>query len=227
MNVTDIKSEIPTSGDRLKEIFAKQRLLMEKYEEIEEKNGLLQTKDIPVDLNDRFGQARLKDFAWRTVEELAEAAEAVQIHPELVEHQREEVIDALHFLTELTILAGVSPEELSGRLLAEGRGEYPPSDPLGEIFYLVEPTVVIDDDVIYRTMSEMIVSLGCTMNTCRNKAWKNTHMLCDTNLFKKHLVSTWYHFFRLCIAYGMTPEMVDDLYFRKNQVNQFRQRSNY
>lgn len=232
MNVTDVESPAPSSGDRLKEIFAKQRLLMEKYEEIEEKNGLLQTKDIPVDLHDKMGQARIKDFAWRTTEELAEAMEAYQDHPELIDHYQEEIIDALHFLTELTILSGMTAETLSQKILS--KSELPKQvsnlDNLGKIFILSSMSMNWDVDEyiqVYINMGETITALGCVCNSLKNKPWKNTHMLTDINLYQEHLVNTWFNFIRLSIAYGINADRMDDLYFRKNKVNQFRQATNY
>ena len=53
---------------------------MAKYEHIEEANGMLETKDVPVDIDSRKGQARLKNFAWRFTEELAEALEPTEAY---------------------------------------------------------------------------------------------------------------------------------------------------
>lgn len=225
MNVQDFESKSQVSEDRLGEIFGKQRSLMEKYEEIESKNGLLQTRDIPVNLHDRMGQARIKDFAWRVTEELAEAKEAHTIHPDLEDHVHEEVADALHFLTELTILSGVSHQEVYNGILDEQvvQGE----DYLGTLFTklgMLRGPAKYGVDV---AMNKTVTSLGLMCNTLKNKPWKNTHMITDENLFKSHLYDAWANFFVMCIAYGITAERLDDLYFRKNQVNQFRQKSNY
>ena len=113
MNVDDIKGDvIPTDFsklDRLDLIFMRQHALMAKYIPIEVANDLCHTTDCPVDLNDKFGQARLKDFFWRTTEELTESCEANRIHPELRNHVLEELADALHFLVETNLLAGINP----------------------------------------------------------------------------------------------------------------------
>ena len=109
MNVNDAEKETIV-GDQLEAIFARQKELMSKYEEIESKNGLLQTKDIPVNINDAKGQARLKDFAWRITEEIGEAMNCLknkpwkqtQIETDEV-HYLEEIVDAFHFFIELCI----------------------------------------------------------------------------------------------------------------------------
>jgi hypothetical protein len=223
-------------SDKLSAIFHRQRSLMEKYELIEEKNGLLQTKDIPINLHDKMGQARLKDFAWRITEELAEAMEAALIHPELVDHMQEEVADALHFLTEFTILAGVTPEELFTMINGGNHVLVEQKDMLDHLFHWSElnlrnhrtllnyPSAL---DLIRVRTAKFTQNLGCTCNTLKNKPWKNTHMLTDINLFKKHLCATWEEFIYLCLAYDIDCARLSDLYFKKNQVNQFRIRSNY
>lgn len=112
MNVNDAKEE-KVDGDLLRAIFDRQKSLMEKYHVIEKGNGLLQTEDCPVNLNDAKGQARLKDFAWRITEEIGEAMNCLKNKPWKqtqietdVAHYQEELIDGLHFYVELLILSG-------------------------------------------------------------------------------------------------------------------------
>src|ERR1700744_6362039 len=60
-----------------------------------------------LNLNDRFSQLRLKDFAWRITEELAEATECFNHKPFNRTHFLEELIDALHFSVELCCYSGI------------------------------------------------------------------------------------------------------------------------
>lgn len=120
---TQLQQEV-VNMDKLDEIFARQRELMDKYHLIEAANGLLVTDQVPVDLNDPRGQARLKEMAWRTVEELAEAMNELKNRPWKQSHTptnkeafREEVVDALHFFIELCILAGFTPQSLHDQYL--------------------------------------------------------------------------------------------------------------
>jgi len=121
MNVDDISDEeVRIEGDKLEAIFDRQRELMEKYDEIEEQNELLQTADVPVDLNSHLGQARLKDFAWRITEELGEAMNCLKNKPWKTTqmltdqtHYLEELADAFHFMIELMILSGLDAESLT------------------------------------------------------------------------------------------------------------------
>lgn len=124
VNVRDFKDVPLPNGDFLKAIFEFQRELMKKYEEIERKSGLLQTDEVPVNLDSYAGQARLKDFAWRITEELGEAMNCLKMKPwkqtpQITDqdHYREELIDALHFFIELLILSGFTPEDVVGTYL--------------------------------------------------------------------------------------------------------------
>ncbi len=127
MNVKDIPDvENPNTKnikhiakDMLMAIFNRQTDLMIKYHNIERNNGLLQTDDVPVDLNCKMGQARLKDFAWRITEEIGEAMNCLknkpwkQTHMETdVIHYYEEIADAFHFFIELCILSGLDSYKL-------------------------------------------------------------------------------------------------------------------
>jgi len=119
MNIKDTRS-IEIKGDLLVAIFARQNELLKKYQEIERKNGLLQTEDIPVDLDDAKGQQRLKDFAWRVTEELGEAMNCLKNKPWKQtqmetdkNHYYEELADAFHFFIELCILSGIDEKKLA------------------------------------------------------------------------------------------------------------------
>lgn len=106
-------------GDRLEQIFCRQRELMEKYEPIERANGLLITDDVPVNIDSAKGQSRLKDFAWRVVEEIGEAMNCLKNKPWKqtqmetdVLHYKEEIADAFHFFVELCILSGIDHKDI-------------------------------------------------------------------------------------------------------------------
>ena len=127
MNVNDAEKE-KIEGDMLEMIFKRQKELMKKYEKIEDDNGLLQTSFVPVDLNDRFGQARLKDFAWRITEELGEAMNCLKNKPWKQTHMMtdathycEEIVDAFHFFIELCILSGFDAIDLTEMYLKKSQ----------------------------------------------------------------------------------------------------------
>ena len=213
MNITHAEHE-NISGDKLVAIFNRQKELMEKYHDIEARSGLMQTEDCPVDLNDKRGQARIKDFSWRVTEELGEALDALESADH--DHYKEELVDGLHFLTEMTILIGfdlveIIPDRQMG------------NDFLDEICG-VNPGVfkVTLEELVY----EFVKDLGMMCNCLKNKAWKQTNMLTDKEAFLIQLRRVWSDY-GLIMASEMTPDEVADMYLRKSQVNKFRQRSNY
>ena len=206
MNIKDVK-EVEKVENKLEAIFMKQRALMVKYHPIEEGNGLLHTPDIPVNLHDKFGQAQLKDFAWRFTEEIGEATCALKDSPEDLPHFQEELIDALHFLVELCILSGITWDDLGSEL--------------DDIFDM--PLRGYGRSSVYLAIEE----LSRAMNCLKNKPWKQTHILTDELRYKVHIQQTFYIFLTILRASGMSNQKIYDVYFKKNEVNKFRQRSKY
>ena len=210
MNITHAVHE-DVAGDKLEAIFNRQKELMEKYHYIEQRSGLLQTEDCPVDLNDKRGQARLKDFSWRVTEELGEALDALRIQD--FEHYSEELIDGLHFLTELSILSGVEFKFLS---------DYSEEDSL-EYLYNKNKRDISELNNLITTYVE---NIGMMCNCLKNKAWKQTNMLTDKNNFFNKLKSVWDIYISI-LSTQLTCDDIVDIYLRKSQVNKFRQRSQY
>lgn len=208
MNIEDVKSEEGYPDNLLNAIFRKQRELMRFYHPIEERNGLLRTNMIPVNPHCKYGQAQLKDFAWRFTEEIGEATEALEIHPNNRSHFHEELIDALHFLVELCILSEVAPKRIA--------------KDLDEIEIIVFKPQEIGSQV-YMPIEELAKAMNCL----KNKPWKQTHMLTDTTKYQEHIVRTFELFVNVLFLVGLNPWEIYDIYFKKNEVNKFRQRSKY
>lgn len=215
MNITHSTKEI-VQGDRLQAIFERQKELMEKYHHIEERSGLLQTGDCPVNLDDKRGQARLKDFAWRFTEEVGEALDAKS--NEL--HYQEELIDGLHFLTELTILAGKDYNTITDFDL-DGEG----LDYL-DMFYDDGRELAVGLD-LDKLITKLVQELGMTMNCLKNKPWKQSHMRTDKEAFYDRLERVWLTYMGILAVSGMEATDIVDIYFKKSQVNGFRIRSKY
>lgn len=199
MNINDVSAPEERPDDLLGAIFDRQRELMERYHGIEHANGLLQTEEVPVDLHCRFGQARIKDFAWRMTEEFTEATDAKDDR----DHYLEELIDGLHFLVEGLIISGYQP-----------KGRLEDHFAMAQVNSEVQPYHVIE-------------RFGCACNCLKNKPWKQSHMLTDTVKFYRHLEEAWFAFVALMKYEGLEAGDVYDLYFRKAAVNSFRQRSRY
>ena len=116
MNIKDVKLK-RKYGDKLDLIFERQMELIKKYYDIEKKNGAIVPDKIPVDLNSRIGQYRIKDLSERIVEELMEAMNCLKLKPWKQtdietdkEHYFEEISDAIHFLIELCITSGMTSQ---------------------------------------------------------------------------------------------------------------------
>ena len=210
MNITHAKKET-TNKESLKAIFERQRELMEKYHDIELKSGLLQTEDCPVNLDDKRGQARIKDFSWRITEEIGEALDALENEEgeAALLHFHEELIDGLHFLTEMTILTGYDISEK--HTLKE----------------LIEQGTYRDCYTLNDLVSDHVMYLGMMCNCLKNKPWKQTMMKTNKENFYKHLELVWVNYIAILTSQDLTEQEILDIYFRKSQVNKFRQRSNY
>lgn len=218
MNINHAVEE-KIEGDLLKAIFDRQKSLMGKYHDIELKSGLLQTEDCPVNLDDKRGQARIKDFSWRVTEELGEALDARTNK----DHYQEELIDGLHFLTELTILAGKD----YNTILSEDIPSYD-EDHLRD---LVENARDVISGKLSGTLdfwvSRFIEQLAMMCNCLKNKPWKQSMMKTDRGAFYFRLSNVWCCYITILVFSGMDADSIAITYLKKSQVNQFRQRSNY
>lgn len=217
MNINHATVEEVT-GDKLQAIFTRQKSLMDKYHDIELKSGLLQTEDCPVNLDDKRGQARIKDFSWRVTEELGEALDAKATK----DHYQEELIDGLHFLTELTILAGKDYHNI----LPEGTALYH-NDRLEDLVENAKECISRSGDNLNYWVSKFIENLGMMCNCLKNKPWKQSMMKTDQNAFYGRLAEVWVIYITLLVVSGMDADSIAITYLKKSQVNQFRQRSNY
>lgn len=225
MNVSDIdinKEELRVPC-KLTAIFMHQLQLAKKYEEIEAKSGLLQTKDLPVDLNDPHGQARLKDFAWRVTEELTEATECLDYEIELsLEHYQEELIDALHFLVEMMLLADTRYGIEKGDILESAFSMF------GGDLRLKGDTIPEEHySAIKLQCWDFIQTIGKAMNCLKNKPWKQTYVQTDKEKFNKYMKQSFSLFIIILNMSGLNADSTFDLYIRKKEVNKFRQGSNY
>lgn len=217
MNINHAVEE-KVEGDLLKAIFDRQKSLMGKYHDIELKSGLLQTEDCPVNLDDKRGQARIKDFSWRVTEELGEALDARTS----ADHYREELIDGLHFLTELTVLAGKDYDTILPGGIPTYHEDY--------LEDLVENAKNLMDDYggnLTYWVTKFIEQLAMMCNCLKNKPWKQSMMKTDREAFYNRLTNVWVYYITILVVSGMNADSIAAIYLKKSQVNQFRQRSNY
>lgn len=218
MNVLDIDPNVIPDDfskmDRLGWIFARQHELARKYIPIETANGLCLTNSIPVNIDDRYGQARLKDFFWRITEELTEAVDATVEHGHIPIHTIEELADALHFLVEAYILSGFSATDWGP--FCEGQCR------LQKILINAR----VPKSLIHGAYG-VIHYVGCASNCLKQRPWKQTHQLTDQEKFRKYLGFAFSHLMSCFLLAGCNHEDIFAIYWKKSEVNRFRQRSNY
>ena len=238
INIEDIKLEVECPGEVIPTIFRHQKELMLKYEEIESKNGICVPLK-PWSLDDRRVQYRLKDFFWRFTEELAEAAEEFILHPEsfrglqnwelewakngAVRHFFEEIVDALHFLTEASIIAELDAFAIDEDLKHVLRAS--PKD--GTILMNTDQHQDALLHSVNRLFFPTIRTLGLAANCLKNKPWKVSEMATDTTKFRFILYDAWTEFFKMWATLGGSDKMLYILYAKKNLVNQWRQETLY
>ena len=235
MNIDDVNDPL---GDITLEtmwptIFERQQELMEKYHPIERANDccvMPADEHGPWNIDDKRVQARIKDMFWRTTEEIAEAYE-MRINlrdwrarwddePD-IRHYMEEIIDALHFMVEASIIAGFDAHNLVHDRVWETAWENvhegTDTGALGRADYAASKTFAFN----------VVRGIGLAANCLKNKPWKNTHMHTDKAKFQTELASAWWHMCRLLAYVGLTHRDVYALYHKKHTVNRFRQDTNY
>lgn len=216
VNINDMKAP-EVQGDKLEAIFARQKELMDKYHVIEHNNGF-KVFSAPVNINDAHAQAKIKDFFWRATEEITEATEALKEEGGY-EHYVEELLDALHFYVEVCILVGITPKRIST----------PKREGLDRLDDICSRFLQQRNDKLLLALGayDFIESIGKAANCLKNKPWKQTQMLTDEPKFKDLMVEAFYDLVELLVMSGLSAQDIHDIYFKKSEVNKFRQSSKY
>lgn len=215
VSVNEIKNVENIPDNILKEMFTKQKELAMKYVEIEGMGNLFEKTNTNVDTLE--GQIWLKDFLYRTIEEVGESFEVILLNqhwnniPDIDKiHYAEELIDALHFFLELCLIAGYNFDNFK---------------------QISEYGIVRNTELNMRAFKvrhwNIVQNLTLAGNKLRNKKWKQTQVLTDRKIFFHYLEQAFDELIRALRTVGLTDEDIYNLYFKKNQVNKFRQRSQY
>lgn len=209
MNVNDFTAPEcpPNFVGIVTSVFMRQAQLIEKYREIE------QLPRPPISIHTSNGQRVVKDFFWRTTEEMCEGYEAMMFKhrddPDVARiHAMEEMADATHFFVEALIYAGFGAEEVSRWLMiypSSGRG---------------------DDREFRDAMFDAIYDMGIASNFLKNRPWKQSQVPTDLPRFRDAVKSAWLGHVVAWSILGDEKDMFN-FYFKKADVNAFRQRSKY
>jgi len=238
MNIEDIKNVVECPGPVIPTIFQLQESLMYKYEPIEANNGINIPK-LPGHLDNRQIQYRIKDMFWRFTEELCEAAEELILNPAAfdglvnwqvvwdnessIRHFFEEIVDALHFLTEASIISQLNPYYIESSMICI----VDDSNLNGTIKINLEG----DPQTLLKMMDalffKIIRSVGLAANCLKNKPWKVSEMATDISGFNSHLYQAWCEFLTMWNYLGGNSQILYILYAKKNLVNQWRQKTQY
>jgi len=220
VSVNEMKEADEIPQDILGAIFEKQMELAKKYVDIENMGDLLESTETNVHTME--GQVWLKDFLYRTTEEVGESFEVILINEFAKKdwsmicdldqtHYSEELIDSIHFFVELCIIAGIDRSEF---LDISTYGKTSGNMDLTPTGFKVRHW-------------EIIQNLTLAGNKLRNKKWKKTHVLTDVPIFTQYLIQAFDSIVACLRAVGLDDCDIYNLYFKKNKVNQFRQRSDY
>ena len=78
-------------------------------------------------------------------------------------------------------------------------------------------------DAAYRVVEELSEATNCL----KNKPWKSSPVITDEEHFYEEVSDAFHFFIRFCINANISAEGLYKLYFKKSEVNKFRQESNY
>lgn len=176
--------------EQLYRIFEHQRDLMERLAPKELENGYLAPTP-PLDLQLREHQQHFRLMAWFFTEEVVESLLASD------EEHAEELSDVLHFLTELCILADVSPESVAAVLIATDS----------------RPDVL-----------DVLIQVGKAANRMKAKPWKSNPQPTDEEAVQRCLRTALAYLWKYIQAEGHDPH---EIYFHKNEINKKRIQSGY
>lgn len=194
-------------------LYQQQTLLIEKIAPVEAENspllsalqilGMYTRMPVQSVLNDRVVQLRIKESAYRITEEIGEVIEAVRAGEK--DQITEEMVDCLHFLLELSLLARLAPPQ--------------DAEAFAELINVPLPGEF--------NVTDFIFTLTSAMRCLKNKPWKRT--LTDVNVDQFHIkvAAVWVAFGELCGSLEITAEQMWDGYFAKHEVNVQRQNNGY
>lgn len=175
---------------------------MQKIGEKEAKLGYFCPR-IPLDLAHRPDQDWFRLMTSFFIEELGEAVTARNT-PSF----HEELIDALHFITELAILANVSANEIK---LPHRLGEN---------------THKLNSDWAPKVVN-VLEDAMLTVNMLKAKPWKAEFKAPAPQKFRDSIIDTYQSFLTLMQCSGIDLNDLHKLYFKKNETNHQRIKGGY
>ncbi len=190
------------------QLWDRQTALIDQFEEIERKNKQLicshgQIMDLSLD--NPFAQQRLKEMAWRVVEEITEATDAEE---DPIQYNKE-LMDVYSFLLELLILSKVNPDLLFPNY----------THSLQEIYDTIEEETLTERELAY----DLVEAIGMAMNHLKNKPWKvNQTNVVDVSAFHYYLELAHFSFIRWVAKVGINAHDLVSYFIKTADNNQKR-----
>lgn len=105
------------------------------------------------------------------------------------------------------------------------------TEKLNQLLQTEDIPVLIDDpkgqarlkDLSWRITEELAEAMGCL----KNRPWKRTQMPTDQAHFYEELADFLHFSLELFISAGLNADTLFELYFKKQEINKFRQGSGY
>lgn len=200
--------------DKLEEIFQRQQTYLASLKTIYFLNGYeLHAKNPPWDLNGRNEQEEFRLLAWRYTEELVEACAEADPQKYITE-----MADALHFLVEIAIYAGITPADIYQvpeynweRLWADSRRSLFEGCRFG-----------------YGDLCKVAIQkLGECICLLKQRPWRTDNRPTDAGKFRARYNLAFYAFIMECIARGISGQALYDSFFAKAKVNDQRTREQH
>ena len=207
VNINSFASE-KRPDDIIKTIFERQAELMKSY----------WTKPVWEDIDTLFGSQEIRKFSKYTVEELAEAYQAMEIDWSRGEHSEEEMIDSLHFFIEKLLIANLTYNKILGYLGTD-------SENIRNL--IKEKSESIKDYSVEALLRLATYHANIADNRLRNKERKEEQLPTNRDLFYKESAEGFLKYLAAFYSLWLNENKLRELYSRKNQVNQFRIKSNY
>ena len=116
--------------------------------------------------------------------------------------------------------------ELQGKLkekydqIEEARGAFVPHLPLDVNNHLIQEYI---KSQFYRISAELFEASECL----KNKLWKQSEVVTDFDHLCEELADALHFYIELCIDLGIDANKLFELYFKKQEVNKWRQSTKY
>lgn len=155
----------------------------------------------------------IKSILWRTVEELYEANVEFDDFPYGVVSPslKEELIDALHFLTEACVYVGIKWEDVY-----QGDVDFDIEDQIG----------CVSTEDWFELYHSVVSNMAAASYQLKSKPWKQTPKPTDFDMFRKELAKAHWSLI-VMLRHFMTTQEILDVYLGKAAVNKERQETKY